>query len=116
MGNLDAEKYFTDFTVDGSCNYAFTLLLRTPDPATMENVMQALRAHQIEFRRGTSGGGNQLRQPYLRAVPGMPKPEEFPNVEHVHYYGAYIGNYPGLDEDEILGLCSILNELPGGNS
>ena len=114
LNNLNPDKYYTDFIVDGSCNYALTLVLRQPNSTAMQRVMQTLQAHQVEFRLGTSGGGNQLRQPYLRAIEDMPKPEQFPKVDHIHYYGAYIGNYPGLDEDHIIRLCSILNDVPFG--
>jgi len=113
LENLDPEKYFTDFETTGSCNYAFTLILKKPDPVLMDYVQQALRDHDVEFRRGTSGGGNQLRQPYLRAIQGEPNLEEYPRVDHVHFYGVYIGNYPELERGKILKLCAILNDLPG---
>ncbi len=109
---LDPEKYFTDFETAGSCNYAFTLILKQPDPVLRDAVMQALRAHGVEFRRGTSGGGNQLRQPYLKAIVGEEECQKYPNVEHVHFYGFYLGNYPELETDKILALCNILNHLP----
>jgi CDP-6-deoxy-D-xylo-4-hexulose-3-dehydrase len=32
-------------------------------------------------------------------------------VEHVHFYGFYLGNYPGLERAKIAELCAILNEL-----
>jgi len=67
----------------------------------------------VEFRRGTSGGGNQLRQPYLKKIVGDKEFEKYPMVDHVHFYGFYIGNYPGLERDKILKLCSILNKLTG---
>ena len=70
LRNLDPTLYRTDFDTDGSCNYAFTLILKEPDAKLCERVMSALRANGIEFRRGTAGGGNQLRQPYLRRVLG----------------------------------------------
>ncbi len=66
LNNLDEKKYQTDFHVDGSCNYALVLILRYPDVELRDRVISALRACGVEFRRGTSGGGNQLRQPYLR--------------------------------------------------
>ena len=66
LKNLDPEKYQTDFAVAGSCNYAFTLILKNLDEALCQRVMQALKENGVEFRRGTSGGGNQLRQPYLK--------------------------------------------------
>ena len=113
LENLDPEKYRTDFTVEGSCNYAFTLVLKSPDPILCENVTRTLRQHGVEFRRGTSGGGNQLRQPYLKKVVGDKEFEKYPVVEHVHFYGFYVGNYPGLEREKILKLCSMLNKLTG---
>jgi CDP-6-deoxy-D-xylo-4-hexulose-3-dehydrase len=112
LQNLDSSKYQTDFETAGSCNYAFILILKRPDPQLCENVMTTLRTHGVEFRRGTSGGGNQLRQPYLRKVMGEKEFEKYPKVNHVHFYGFYIGNYPELEKEKILKLCSILNRLP----
>ena len=113
LKNLDPAKYRTDFDVAGSCNYAFTLVLKDADPVLCENVMEALRLREVAFRRGTSGGGNQLRQPYLKKIVGEREHENFPHVEHIHFYGFYIGNYPNLDQDKILDLCATLNGLPG---
>lgn len=113
LDHLDPDKYQTDFAVEGSCNYAFTLVLKRPDAVLCENVMQALRQHGVEFRRGTSGGGNQLRQPYLKKIVGEREFENYPAVNHVHFYGFYIGNYPELEREKILQLCSILNGLSG---
>jgi len=114
LENLDPEKYQTDFRTEGSCNYAFTLILRKPDTMLRDNVMQALRSRGIEFRRGTSGGGNQLRHPYIKNYLGELDLKDFPNVDHVHFYGFYIGNYPELERDKILELCQLLNEQKGG--
>jgi len=111
LGGLDSRKYFTEFATEGSCNYAFTLVLREPDDHLRNAVCQALRARRVEFRRGTSGGGNQLRQPYLRRLLGDLF-TEYPNVEHVHFYGFYIGNYPTLEKSKITKLCAVLNDLP----
>jgi len=111
LQNLDPELYQTDFATEGSCNYALTLILRYPDDELCEQVMQALRQHGVEFRRGTAGGGNQLRQPYLRKIVGDREYEKYPNVEHVHFYGFYIGNYPDLEREKILELCAVLNDL-----
>ena len=77
-----------------------------------DSVTKTLRAHSVEFRRGTSGGGNQLRQPYLRAIVGEEEYKKYPKVDHVHFYGFYIGNYPGLEKEKILRLCQILNDQP----
>jgi CDP-6-deoxy-D-xylo-4-hexulose-3-dehydrase len=114
LEHLDPARYQTDFETAGSCNYAFTLILKHPDPLLGENVMRALRQNGIEFRRGTSGGGNQLRQPYLKRLVGEREFEKYPRVDHVHFYGFYIGNYPELKRERILELCSMLNGLPVG--
>jgi CDP-4-dehydro-6-deoxyglucose reductase, E1 len=111
LQNLDSSKYQTDFATEGSSNYAFTLVLQEPDEALRDRVMQKLRQLKVEFRRGTSGGGNQLRQPYLKRIFGEQEALKYPNVDHVHFFGFYIGNYPSLDEERILRLCSVLNEL-----
>ena len=111
LDNLDPTKYQTDFATAGSCNYAFTLVLKRPDPVFSDQVMKTLREYGVEYRRGTSGGGNQLRQPYLRRLLGEPDLSQFPNVDHVHFYGFYIGNYPGLEREKIGALCSLLNSI-----
>lgn len=110
LDHLDPTRFFTDFDREGSCNYAFTLILREPNPDLWHRIERTLREHRIEFRRGTSGGGNQLRQPYLRRL----LPDEYrhyPKVDHVHFFGAYIGNYPDLPTDRIEALCRLVNTL-----
>jgi len=111
LDHLDPRKYRTDFELEGSCNYAFTLILCRPDPALSAKVEQRLREARVEFRRGTSGGGNQLRQPYARKLIGDREFEKYPKVDHVHFYGYYIGNYPELEQDKILALCALLNQI-----
>lgn len=111
LAHLDPQKYRTDFELEGSCNYAFTLILRQPDPTLSAKVEQRLREARVEFRRGTSGGGNQLRQPYARKLLSDREFEKFPKVDHVHFFGYYIGNYPELERDKILALCALLNQV-----
>lgn len=111
LDNLDPDKYRTDFIRDGSCNYAFTLVLNEPNEAFWSRVSTTLRQHGVEFRRGTSGGGNQLRQPYLRRILGDEECKKYPNADHIHFFGCYIGNYPSLQREKILKLCGLLNEL-----
>jgi CDP-6-deoxy-D-xylo-4-hexulose-3-dehydrase len=111
LDNLDPEIYFTDFETEGSCNYAFTLILKDADEKFRDELMDALTAHGIEFRRGTSGGGNQLRQPYLKNIFGENEAVKYPKIDHVHFYGFYIGNYPDLQPQKVLALCELLNRL-----
>ena len=67
----------------------------------------------VEYRRGMAGGGNQLRQPYLQSLKELDfgQPEDYPNTEHLHSYGFYLGNYPKLEADKITTLIQILNSL-----
>jgi len=110
LDNLDSKKFFTEFEREGSCNYAFTLILREPNQELWNRIEKTLREHKVEFRRGTSGGGNQLRQPFMRKL--MPDEfEKYPKVDHVHFFGCYIGNYPELEVEKILRLCQLLNGL-----
>ena len=109
LDGLDPEKFRTDFAVEGSSNYAFTLVLKEADPVLCENVMQAMKASKVECRRGLSGGGNQVRQPYVRRLVGEDAWKDYPNVDHVHSYGFYIGNYPTLAKSKIGKLCDLLN-------
>jgi len=111
LKNLDSQKYMTDFDLEGSCNYAFNLVLKEPDPKFRDIVEAAMRNAGVEFRRGSSGGGNQLRQPYLKGIVPDKEFEKYPEVEHIHFYGYYIGNYPALEKQNILDLCKLLNAL-----
>jgi CDP-4-dehydro-6-deoxyglucose reductase, E1 len=111
LENLDPTAYQTDFDTEGSSNYAFTLILKEPDDALCRRVMAALRANGVEFRRGTAGGGNQVRQPYLRRIVGADAWKQYPFADHVHFFGFYIGNYPSLERDKVLRLCELLNAL-----
>ena len=111
IDRIDAQHYRTDFKLDGSSNYAFNLILRNADVEFSERLMTRMRSAGIEFRRGSAGGGNQLRQPYLSRV--VPKDHHlaFPEAEHVHFFGFYIGNYPDLNEDDVDAICAVLNRV-----
>lgn len=111
LANLDPDKYFTDFALNGSVNYALILILKNPDDKLCQAVMETLKKNNVEFRRGTAGGGNQLRQPYLQPFVGQDEYKNYPQVDHVHFYGFYMGNYPDLPEEKILRLCHLLNQL-----
>ena len=109
LAGIDPDKYRTDFKLEGCSNYAFNLVLRRPDTALVERVMQRMRDGGIEYRRGSAGGGNQLRQPYLKGIVPEGYHRQFPETEHIHFYGFYIGNFPDLRETEVDEICSIVN-------
>ena len=106
---IDGTRYRKDFKSEGSSNYAFNLVLRDADDALMNRLMTKLRAEGVEFRRGSAGGGNQLRQPYLRGIVPDGAWKAYPQVDHVHFYGMYIGNFPDLSLQEVRDLCAIIN-------
>ena len=111
LNNLDPAKYKTDFDLEGNCNYAFNLVIKKANKRFQSKVEAAMRNAGVEFRRGSSGGGNQLRQPYLKTI--LPKDEykKYPETEHIHFFGFYLGNYPDLSEKKITTLCQFLNNI-----
>lgn len=111
LKKIDPNKYRTDFKLEGSSNYAFNLILQNADKAFVERLMVKLRESGVEFRRGSAGGGNQIRQPYLKGVVPDGYHKQFPEVEHIHFYGFYIGNFPDLRDDEVDEICAILNSV-----
>jgi CDP-6-deoxy-D-xylo-4-hexulose-3-dehydrase len=110
MDNLDGSKYLTDFEMEGQCNYAFIVVLKEASFNKRDSLELALKENGIEYRRGLSGGGNQLRQPYFKKNYSIDY-NDFKNIDHVHNFGWYIGNYPSLEKEKIDTLVSILNNL-----
>jgi CDP-6-deoxy-D-xylo-4-hexulose-3-dehydrase len=108
ISKLDSQYYVTDLEMEGQCNYAFIVILKTASFAMRDRLEKVLRAEGIEFRRGLSGGGNQLRQPYFKENWNVDH-SKYPVVNHVHDFGWYIGNYPSLRRESIDTLLEILN-------
>lgn len=106
---IDKNLFQVNFDLEGNSNYAFILILNEPNIELRNRIEFLLTSTGIEFRRGLSGGGNQLRQPYLRNIPEIPHPSLYPNVEHVHNYGWYIGNYPEIDAGIFDAISGALN-------
>ena len=111
LKNLNSKMYITNFDLRGSCNYAFPLILKYKNLKLRNKFENLLKKNNIEFRRGNAGGGNQLRQPYLKKYIKKVNFSNFKNVEHVHDFGYYIGNYPSLSSKKIKKICSILNSI-----
>ncbi|MDR6397540.1 DegT/DnrJ/EryC1/StrS family aminotransferase [Herbaspirillum seropedicae] len=111
LDQIDSQRYRVDFKTEGSSNYAFNLVLREADEVFVERLMQTMRSNGIEFRRGSAGGGNQVRQPYLKGIVPANHYLQFPQTEHIHFYGFYIGNFPDLSDAEVDDICRILNAV-----
>ena len=111
LDQIDHRHFKTDFKLEGMSNYAFNLVLNEKDHGFVNRLMVRMRENGIEFRRGSAGGGNQVRQPYLKGLVPDQHYRDFPNTEHIHFFGFYIGNYPELHVDDIDDICAILNAV-----
>ena len=111
LKKIDSSKYYNSFDLKGCSNYALPIILKTKNLKKREKFEKVLTKYKIEFRRGNAGGGNQLRQPYLKSYIKDIKLKNFKNVEHVHFFGYYIGNYPTLKADKVMYICNILNNI-----
>ena len=111
LNNLNKKIYRTDYELLGHSNYAFPLVLKKKNFKNRNLLEKVMTRHRIEFRRGNAGGGNQLRQPYLKNIIKNINFKNFKEVDHIHFFGYYIGNYPSLKKEKILKICNILNNI-----
>ena len=111
LGKINKFKFFNEFDLKGSSNYAFNLIMRDKDESYVKKLMKKLQNNNIEFRRGSSGGGNQLLQPYLKNYISKNEYKKYPVTDHIHFYGFYIGNYPDLKNSEIDFICKTINDV-----
>ena len=109
ISNLNAEKYVTELRTAGQCNYAFIVIMRDDSFDMRDKIEATLKEKGIEFRRGLSGGGNQMRQPFMTQF--NYNLDNYPNIEHIHNFSWYIGNYPSLPQEKIDYLLEVLNNL-----
>jgi CDP-6-deoxy-D-xylo-4-hexulose-3-dehydrase len=111
LNNLNKKIYRTDYKLLGNSNYAFPLVLNKKSFKNRNLLEKIMTKERIEFRRGNAGGGNQLRQPYLKNIIKNINFKNFKEVDHIHFFGYYIGNYPSLKKEKILKICRILNNI-----
>jgi CDP-6-deoxy-D-xylo-4-hexulose-3-dehydrase len=107
ISKLDSSKYYTDLNIEGNCNYAFIVIMKDNDFSKRDEIENKLKSNRIEFRRGLSGGGNQMRQPFFKSI--YSDFSNYPNIEHIHNFSWYIGNYPGLEKEKIDFVLQVLN-------
>ena len=108
---INKERFFTNFELKGCSNYAFNLVLNNPDEDFTLKLMKEMTDKGIEYRRGSAGGGNQLRQPYLKPLFPNKFYENFKETEHIHFFGFYLGNYPSLPKNHIQEICKVINSV-----
>jgi len=107
ISKLDSSKYHTDLNIEGNCNYAFIVIMKDNDFSKRDEIENKLKSNRIEFRRGLSGGGNQMRQPFFKSI--YSDFSNYPNIEHIHNFSWYIGNYPGIEKEKIDFILEVLN-------
>jgi len=119
LENLNGDKYFTDYSVEGNSSFALPLIINPNTMGntlptekvtllTVERVCEVLEQEGVEYRIGTAGGGNQIRQPYLKNY-NFKSIGSLDVANYVHDYGLYIGNHTELTEEQIVDLCEKLN-------
>ena len=111
LNNINPKFYRNNFDLKGCSNYAFPLILNHANFKNRDLLELIMKKNKIEFRRGNAGGGNQLRQPYLKKYLKNVNLKNFIQVDHIHFFGYYIGNYPSLKKEKILKICEILNNI-----
>ena len=109
--NLNPLIFQTKFDFNGISNYAFPLVLKNKDFKLRNKLEKTMKKNGIEFRRGNAGGGNQLRQPWLKKIIKNVNFKKFKNVDHIHNFGYYIGNFPTLNKDKIKKVLNVLNNF-----
>lgn len=111
LEQLRSDLYFTNYNLQGCSNYALLLQLHKEVGFLKPKVIAILQGLGVEFRQGMSGGGNQVRQGFLKTRGYDLNPNDFPQTELVHQLGFYIGNYPDLPLKWIDELCRELNKV-----
>jgi len=116
LNNLDGNKFITEFDLEGNSNFALPLIMKPNYIDSFKvnddysSVCDILFFEGVEYRLGTSGGGNQVLQPYLEKcehrIVG-----ELKNVNYVHNYSLYIGNHTDLTDEQIINLTKKLNNV-----
>jgi CDP-6-deoxy-D-xylo-4-hexulose-3-dehydrase len=106
LNNLDSDKFYIDFKIEGNSNFALPLIVKDK----IKEVCEVLELEKVEYRLGTAGGGNQARQPYLKNF----SYRIFGNLNisnYIHDNALYIGNHPELTKEQIINLCKKLNNV-----
>lgn len=116
LRNLDKKKYLTHFFVGGNSNFALPLIILPPNnknlpySTVMRMICNHLESRGVEYRLGTSGGGNQTLQPYLEKY-NHKIIGDLRMVNYIHNCSLYIGNHTDLTDEKIINLCEELNSI-----
>jgi CDP-6-deoxy-D-xylo-4-hexulose-3-dehydrase len=108
VNNIDKEKYYSNFNVEGSSLYAFPIICLK---AEAKKVKKALDEHNIENRPLIAG--NLLRHPMIKNSNTFTYPNFYScvNANLIHDKSFYVGNNETISEKDVLKLCNILNKI-----
>jgi len=116
LSNLDRNKFVLDFDLEGNSNFALPLIMKPNyvDRLSIKDdftgICDILSLNGVEYRLGTSGGGNQSLQPYLEKY-DFRVVGDLTNVNYIHSNSLYIGNHTDLTDEQIINLCKMLNNV-----
>ena len=110
LSNLDGDKFFINFDVNGSSNFALPLILNENYKHLLDKINTLLNDEMVEYRLGMAGGGNQALQPYLQKY-SHKIIGELKNSNYIHSNSLYIGNHTDLTDEQIINLCKKLNNV-----
>ncbi|MBU2177760.1 MAG: DegT/DnrJ/EryC1/StrS family aminotransferase, partial [Gammaproteobacteria bacterium] len=98
-------EYWKPKTDDVVSSFAYPLV--TPK---REKVINVLEKNNIETRPIICG--SITRQPFYIELFGK---RNMQNADIIYNYGMYLPNHEGLSEDDIIGICKIVNEVINEN-
>lgn len=116
LNNLNKDKFVTEFDLEGNSNFALPIIMKENYKDKFhinddfDSVCDILFFEGVEYRLGTSGGGNQVLQPYLKKC-NYRVVGELENVNYIHKYSLYIGNHTDLTDEQIINLTKKLNNV-----
>lgn len=110
LNNLDGDKFFVNFNIEGNSNFSLPLILNKKYENKIDLVCKILIDEGVEYRLGTAGGGNQARQPYLERFNYLIN-GTLTITNYIHSNSLYIGNHIELTNSQIKTLCDKLNKI-----
>jgi len=101
--NLDGDRYYNDYRVEGNSSFCFPIIMKKETP---ERMREELGRMGVETRPVIAG--NLYRHPFMDQIAQFRCDE---NAEIVHKHGFYVGNNHNVTEDDVKWLVDFLNEV-----
>jgi CDP-6-deoxy-D-xylo-4-hexulose-3-dehydrase len=103
IDNLDPDKYYKDFNLEGISNFAFPIFSKT---VNINSVKELLSNMDIEYRPCIAG--NLYEHPFMDCI----DQERYDiNSQKIHENCVYVGNHKDVSCPMIKNLCEGLNSL-----